>query len=167
MASSLWQKQHIHFQKIIWGVAAAIAVVTILILSALGFSLEVSGVFFILVFVILRIVLAFIFNNRYANSMVRILNFGYEEIEREFRIVFKNNNIRFFRKSEEDTYRYEFPGRNLSMTVQPYWLSQDNEQPATKLTLYELSPKNEEFAELLAGSIDEMANQRASIENEK
>jgi hypothetical protein len=133
-------------------------------LLSLGFGIEVAGVFFIIVFAIMRVSLAFIFKNRFANSMVRILKFDYEEIERDFRIVFKNKNIRFYRRSEEDAYRYEFPGHSLSMTAQPYWLSPDREQPATRLTLYVLNAKNEAFAEMLADSIDEMADRRANNE---
>ena len=163
MVSSHWQKQHIYFRTIVWAVSAVISTLLIILLLSLGFSIEVAGIFFILVFVIMRVSLAFIFKNRYGNLMVRILKFDYEEIERDFRILFKNKNIRFYRKSEEDTYCYEFPGRSLNMTVQPYWLSYDmNRQPVTKVTLHELSAKNEEFAEMLAESIDEMADQRAN-----
>ncbi|KAA3662946.1 MAG: hypothetical protein DWQ04_12020 [Chloroflexi bacterium] len=128
--------------------------------------METAGVIFIAVFVIMRILLAFILKNRFANSMVRILKFNFEELERDFRIVFKNKNIRFYRKSEEEAYRYEFPGRRLSMNVQPYWLSPDSKQSATKVTLRLLNAKNKEFAEMLADSIDEMVNQRASNANE-
>lgn len=160
MVSSRWQKQHIHFQRIVWAVSAVISILLIILLLLLGFGIEVAGVFFILVFVIMRVSLAFIFKNRYANSMVRILKFDYEEIERDFRIVFKNKNIRFYRRSEEDTYCYEFPGHSISMTAQPYWLSPDSEGPVTKVTLHELTAKNEAFAEMLADSIDEMADRR-------
>jgi hypothetical protein len=111
----------------------------------------------------MRVSLAFILKNRFANSMVRILKFDYEELERDFRIVFKNKYIRFYRRSEEDAYRYEFPGHRLSMTVQPYWLFSDmNPQPATLVTLRLLNAKNKAFAEMLADSIDEMADQRAN-----
>ena len=72
-------------------------------------------------------------------------------------MVFKDKHIHFRRKTEEDAYCYEFPGRSLSMIVQPYWLSGDK-NPVTKVTLYELTAKNEAFAEMLAESIDEMAN---------
>jgi len=163
MVSSRWQKQHIHFQRIVWAASAVISILLIILLLSLGLGIEVAGVFFLVVFAIMRISLAFIFKNRYANSMVRILKFDYEEIERDFRTVFKNKYIRFRRRSEEDSYCYEFPGRSLSMTVQPYWLSSDmNQQPVTKVTLHELTAKNEEFAEMLAESIDEMVNQRAN-----
>jgi hypothetical protein len=163
MASSRWQKQHVHFQGIVWGAAAAISIVLIMILLLLGFRIEMAGIIFIVVFVITRLALAFLLNNRYANSMVRILKFDYEELERDFRIVFKNNNIRFFRKSEDDAYSYEFPGRNLNMTVQPHWLSFDmNQQAVTKVTLLVLNAKNTAFAEMLAGAIDEMADRRAA-----
>lgn len=161
MLASRWQKQHIHFQKIVWGVSAVVSLLLIILMLLLGFGMEVAGVFFIIVFVLLRVSLAFIFKNRYGNSLVRVLKFNYEELERDFRIVFKNNNIRFYRKSEDDAYLYEFPGRNLSMIVQPYWLSPDSEQPATKVTLQLLNEKNKEFAESLADSIDEMADLRA------
>ncbi len=162
MGTSRWQKQHIHFQGIVWGISAVISFLLIILLLLLGFGMEMAGIFFIVVFAILRISLAFIFKNRFGNSMVRILKFEYEEIERDFRIVFKNKNISFKRKSEEDAYRYEFPWHSLSMTVQPYWLSPDSGQPATKVTLYELTAKNKAFAEMLADSIDEMAAQRAN-----
>ncbi len=163
MGSSRWQKQHIYFRSIVWAVSAVISILLIILLLSLGFRIEVAGIFFIVVFAIMRISLAFIFKNRYANSMVRILKFDYEEIERDFRIVFKKKNIRFYRKFEEDAYCYEFPGRSLSMTVQPYWLSSDmNLQPVTKVTLRVLNAKNKAFAEMLADSIDEMADQRAN-----
>lgn len=163
MVSSRWQKQHIYFRSIVWGISAVISILLIIILLLLGFGMEVAGVFFIVVFVIMRVSLAFILNNRFANSMVRILKFDYEELERDFRTVFKNKYIRFNRRSEEDAYRYEFPGHSLSMIVQPYWLSSDmDRQPVTKVTLRILNAKNKAFAEMLADSIDEMADQRAN-----
>lgn len=161
MVSSRWQKQHIHFRSIVWGVSTVISIFLIILLLSLGYRAEVAGVFFILIFVITRVLLAFLLNNRYANSMVRILKFNTEELERDFRTVFKNKYIRFYRKSEEDAYRYEFPGHNLSMTVQPYWLPSDiSPKAVTKVTLQLLTAKNNEFAEMLAVSIDEMVAQR-------
>lgn len=166
MVSSRWQKQHIYFRSIVWGVSAVLSILLIIVMLSLGFATEVAGVFFILVFAITRVLLALLLNNRYANTMVRILKFNYEEIERDFRTVFKNKYIRFHRKSEEDAYRYEFPGHNLSMTVQPYWLSADvNPKSVTKVTLQLLNAKNKEFAEMLAASIDEMVEQRNSLTN--
>ena len=165
MVSSRWQKQHIHFQRIVWAVSAVISILLIILLLLLGFRIEVAGVFFIVVFAIMRVSLAFIFKNRYANSMVRILKFDYEEIERDFRILFKNKNISFKRISEEDAYRYDFPWHSLSMIVQPHWLSYESEQPATKVTLRVLNAKNKEFAEMLAEAIDEMADQLAENQN--
>lgn len=162
MASSRWQNQHIHFQSIVWGISAVISILLVILLLLLGFRIEVAGVFFILIFAIMRILFAFILKNRFANSMVRVLKFDYEEIERDFRIVFKNKNISFKRISEEEAYRYEFPWHRLSMTVEPYWLSPDSGKPVTKVTLFELTAKNEAFAEMLAKSIDEMADQRAN-----
>ena len=159
MKSSRWQKQHIYFRNIVWASSAVLSILLLILLLSLGFGIEVAGILFICVFFIARISLAFILKNRFANSMVRILKFDYEEIERDFRMMFDKKYIRFYRKSEEDAYRYEFPGHSLSMTIRPYWLSMDMKQPATLVTLYELTAKNEEFAEMLAESIDEMANQ--------
>ena len=161
MVSSRWQKQHIHFQSIVWGVSAVISILLVILLLLLGFGIEVAGIFFIAIFVILRISLAFIFKNHFGNSMVRVLKFDYEEIERDFRMVFKDKNIRFYRKSEEDAYYYEFPGHSLVMISQPYWLSGDM-KPVTKVTLRILTAKNKAFAEMLAESIDDMVNQRAN-----
>lgn len=163
MKSSHWQKQHIYFRSIVWGVSAVTSILLLILLLSLGLGIEEAGALFIVVFFIMRISLAFILKNRYANSMVRILKFDYEELERDFRTVFKNKYIRFYRRSEEDAYRYEFPGHSLSMTAQPYWLSSDmDRQPVTKVTLRVLNAKNKAFAEMLAESIDEMADQRAN-----
>jgi hypothetical protein len=162
MVSSRWQKQNIHFQRNVWGFSAVLSLLLIIILLALGFGIEMAGVFFLIVFAVTRISLAFIFKNRYANSMVRILKFDYEELERDFRIVFKNNNIRFNRKLEEDAYHYEFPGHWLIMNVEPYWLSMDNQQAATLVTFRVLTAKNEAFADMLAKAIDDMIDQRSN-----
>ena len=166
MISSHWQKQHVNFQSIVWGASATISILLIILMLLLGFGIEMAGIFFILVFAILRISLAFIFKNRYANSMVRILKFDYEEIERDFRILFKNKNIRFYRKFEEDAYCYEFPGYNLTMTAKPYWLSSDLPS-CSKVTLSVINAKNEAFAEMLANSIDEMAEYKSLGKEEK
>jgi hypothetical protein len=163
MEASRWQKQHIHFERNIWVISGIISVLLISILLALGFTIEMAGVFFILVFVLLRVSLAFIFKNRYGNSLVRVLKYEYEELEHDFRMVFKHKNVRFYRQTEEDAYIYEFPGRNgLTMTVQPHFLSYDREQPATKLTLQLLNAKNTAFAETLAEAIDEIVDQRTN-----
>ena len=162
MGSSHWQKQHIYFRSIVWATSAVISVLLIILLLSLGFEIEVAGVFFIVIFVIMRVSLAFILKNRFANSMVRILQFNYEELERDFRTVFKNKYIRFYRQLEEDAYHYEFPGHSLSMFVQPYWLSSDKPQPATLVTLRILNAENKAFAKMLADSIDEMVAQRAN-----
>lgn len=160
MATSKWQKQHVYFQGMVWGISAAFSILVMIVFLSLGFKMEVAGVFFILTFAVLRILLALLLNNRYANSMIRVLKFDYADIERDLRMMFKNKYIRFYRKSEEELQIFEFPEHRLSMTVQPYWLSYDSDQPATKLTLRILNAKNTAFAEMLAESIDEMVNQR-------
>ncbi len=102
----------------------------------------------------------FALRDRFANSMVRILKFNYEELERDFRMVFTDKHIRFNQKPEEDAYRYEFPDHSLSMIVQPHWIIKSfTMPPITKVTLRDLTAKNEAFAEMLAESIDEMARQ--------
>lgn len=116
---------------------------------------------------IVGLILAFVLIRRRANAMIRVLKFEYGEIEREFRLLFKNNNIQFNRKTEDDAFRYDFPGHNLSMAIQPYPLLNEVEDdnnwvlPATKITLGDLNAKNEAFAEQLAVLIDGMEKQRA------
>ena len=108
MVSSRWQKQNIHFQRNVWGVSAVISLLLIIVMLALGYGIEVAGVFFIITFAVTRISLAFIFKNRYGNSMVRILKFDYkkyEKIERDFRMVFKDKNIRFYRRLRRMAYK--------------------------------------------------------------
>ena len=120
-----------------------------------------AGVFFILAFFLLRVTLAFVFKNRFGNSLIRVLKFDFEELERDFRFVFKEQSIRFLRTMEEETYFYEFPGHNLTMTVEPFWVSADM-KPATKVTLHLLNQQNQAFAFKLAEAIDAMAERRAA-----
>ncbi|MCA9919334.1 MAG: hypothetical protein KC445_15350 [Anaerolineales bacterium] len=158
MVASHWQRQNIYFKQIVWGVSIGLSLVLLIIFLLLGFEATVAGEFFIIFFFATRILLAFILKNRYANSMVRILKFNYEELEREFRLVFKDKVIRYHRKMDEDTYSYEFPGHNLRMIVEPYWLFMDQSQKsATKVTLRELNANNEAFGNMVADSINEMA----------
>ncbi len=161
MGKSHWQKQNRNLWKIVWAASAIIALLLFILLLLLGWRIETAGALFVVVFFVMRIALAFILKNRFANSMVRILKFNYEELERDFRTVFKNKFIRFIRRSEEEAYHYEFPGHRLNMTVQPYWLSGDL-QPVTLVTLHVLNAKNQAFAEMLAEAIDDMAVQRAN-----
>jgi len=161
MGSSHWQKQNTHLKKVVWLVSAVISILLLILLLSLGLGIEAAGALFVVAFFLLRVSLAFIYKNHFANSMVRILKFDYKEIERDFRIVFKNKYIRFYRKSTEDAYCYEFPGHNLSMIVRPYWLA-DYMQPATLVTLQELNAKNEAFAEMLAEAINEVIDQRVN-----
>ncbi|MFK7805254.1 MAG: hypothetical protein AB8G95_26720 [Anaerolineae bacterium] len=160
MISAHWQKQHAHFGKIIWGVSLAISILVITLMLLLDFSIEVVGIFFILIFALLRISLAYIFKDRYGNTMVRVLKYDYEELERPFRMIFKDKNIRFYRNTEDDAYSYDFPGHSLTMTVQPHWVQlEQGAKPHAKVTLHELSAKNEKFADMLSKAIDEIANQ--------
>ena len=165
MVSSRWQKQNSSRSNIAFWVL-------LLSIMAIGFPAALfrleggTAVIASIMGLVAGFVLAFALLKRQANSMVRVLKFNYKEIERFFRILFKDNHIHFHRKTEEDAYRYDFPGRNeLSMTIQPYMLlnlgfkDQDGSVlPATKITLSELSAENEAFAEKLAHLIDEMAN---------
>ena len=160
MVSSRWQKQNIYFRYVV--LATSVAISLLLSMLFLSFGLKEISPLFVALFIIAEVTLAFTLKNRYANSMVRVLKLDYEKIERDFRMVFKDKHIRFYRKFEEDSYCYEFPGHSLSMTVQPYWVPGNETalQSATKLTLQMLNAKNAAFAEMLAESIDDMANQR-------
>ena len=161
MVSTRWQKQHSYFGIITWGISAAISLLLITFMMLLGYWSEEAWLtlFFIFVFIIMRVFLGYLLKNRFGNSLVRLLKFDYEEIERDFRILFRDKHIRFNRNLEEDNYSYEFPGYSLTMFVKPWWVNLE-QGPVTKVTLYELTAKNKAFAEMLAESIDEMANQR-------
>lgn len=169
MVSSRWEKQNTsRFNIAFW--------VLLVSIFAIGFPAALLGLegrsalAASIIGLMAGIVLAFVLLRRYANSMIRVLKFDYEDIERDFRLLFKDNNIPFNRKNEEEAFRYNFPGQNLSMTIQPYQLLnlgvEDQKAlilPATKITLGELNAENQAFAEKLAGLIDEMANLRANI----
>lgn len=164
MISSHWQKQNMNIRNIVRVISLIISILLSIAFVMVGLlDITETSLLFLVLFMITEVAWAFALKNRYANSLVRVLKFDYEEIERDFRMVFKDKHIRFYRKLEEDAYRYEFPGYGLMMTVQPHWVIKDlNVPPVTKVTLHELTAKNKAFAKLLAESIDEMADQRAS-----
>lgn len=154
------------------GFAISIVISGLLGLLFVSLGFEKGGVVSLLV-ASLGFILTLILSNRKPKTMVRILELDSEENERDFRILFKENYIQFVRKKEDDAYRYEFPGRGLSMTIQPYTIHNYNyfidrqvmKQPTIEVTLGELNAKNKEFAESLAESIDEMANNLANSRN--
>ncbi len=171
MVSSRWEKQNTaRFNIAFWIVLVSI--------MAIGFPAALFGltgwsaVIASIIALITGFVLAFILVRRQADSMIRVIKFAYQDIERDFRILFKVNNIQFNRKTEEDAFQYFFPGNTLSMTIQPYSLlnlgvkgQKELILPATKITLGELNAENEAFADKLAKLIDEMENQQARNEN--
>ncbi len=165
MVSSRWQKHN----TARYSLAFLILVVTVFAIGYPASLLGLEGVPALIasaIGVIVGFVAAFALVKWRANAMVRVLKFDCQEIEREFRILFKDNNIQFNRKPAEDGYRYNFFGRNdLSMTIQSYSPFnrgvEDKDgrvSSATKITLGDLNKKNEAFAEQLADLIDEMAN---------
>jgi hypothetical protein len=165
MVSSRWDKQNTaRFNIAFWTL-----LISIMIIGFPAWLFELKGWPALVASIIglaAGFVLAFTLLKHQANSMIRVLKFSYEEIERDFRILFKDNNIHFNRKTEEDAYHYHCPGfRNLGMTIQRYDLlnlgvKNQNEMvlSATKITLADLDPENKVFAENLAGLIDEMAS---------
>jgi hypothetical protein len=165
MVSSRWDKQNTaRFNIAFWTL-----LISIMIIGFPAWLFELKGWPALVASIIglaAGFVLAFTLLKHQANSMIRVLKFSYKAIERDFRILFKDNNIHFNRKTEEDAYHYHFPGfRNLGMTIQRYDLlnlgvKNQNEMvlSATKITLADLDPENKVFAENLAGLIDEMAS---------
>lgn len=164
MVSSRWQKHDLFIRNVGLGVTFCAAILLALLASLQG---EGQGVEMVgMAVAVLGIWLSLAVGKRYAKSMIRVLKFDYEEIERDFRLLFKENNIRFSRKMEASIYRYDFFGHSLSMTVEPYGLMNlglgDGKSmilPATQITLGKLDAKNQAFADKLANLIDEMANQ--------
>ena len=150
------------------GITMGIAILLTFLTASLGLRLSVLIVGIV---VVVGMTVSIIIGNRYAKSMVRILRFEYEEIERDFRLLFKDNHIQFHQRTEEDGYRYDFRGHRLSMTIEDYQIPDSGEGqttwflPAPQVTLSELNPKNQAFAERLAGLIDEMAIQLADDRN--
>ena len=164
MVSSRWDKQNSdRFNIAFWTLLVSIMVIGFpaWLFELKGWSALIASI----VGFLGGVVLAFTLLKSQANSMVRVLKFSCQEVERDFRFLFKDNNIHFYRKTEEDAFRYYFPGHsNLGMTIQRYELLNlgvkgQNKMilPATKITLGDLDEENKAFAEKLAGLIDEMA----------
>lgn len=146
------------------GITLGIATLLAFLASLLGLGRQ--GILIVVLIVVVGMTVSITIGNRYARSMVRILKFEHEEIERDFRVLFKDNHIQFHRRTEEVGYRYNFYGHRLSMTIEPYQLVSTGEEgqmtwflPATRVTLGELNTKNQAFAGSLADLIDEMADQ--------
>lgn len=170
MVPSSWQKHNFYIRNVGIGITLGIALLLAFLTSLLG--LGRLSVIIVGIVAIVGMTVSITMGNRYARSMVRILKFDYEEIERDFRILLKDNYIQFNRKTIEDVYRYDFPGHRLSMTVEHYQILNTGKEeqktwflPATQVTLSELNSKNQAFAERLADLIDEMASQLANKRN--
>ena len=171
MVPSRWQKHDFYIRNVGMGITLGIALLLAFLTSLLG--LGRPGILVVGIVAVVGMMVSITIGNRYARSMVRILKFEYEEIERDFRILFKDNHIQFHRKTEEDVYRYNFLGHRLSMTIEPYQILNPVEEgqttwflAATQVTLSELNTKNQAFAEKLADLIDEMAEQLANKRNQ-
>ena len=164
MASSRWQKQNTHIQNIVRIIAFVISILlSILFLSLKLLDIVNLSLIFLTIFMITEVSWLFILKNHFADSLVRVLKFDYEELDWDFRMLFKNNQIRFYRELKDDSYRYEFPGHSLFMTVQRHWISRDQLIPAaTKITLHKVIAKNEAFAQTLADTLDDMAKERVN-----
>lgn len=165
MVSTRWQKQN----RSKLSTALLILFVSIFAIGYPASLFNLDGIMAVVVSFVGAlggIALAFFLIKRNASSLVRVLRFDYEEIERDFRLLFKKNHIQYQRQEEDDGYRYDFPGHELSMTIRPYSLHnfnfnrQNNKQPATLVTLGKLNDKNEPFAGKLASLIDHMAKQQ-------
>ena len=165
MVSSRWQKQDYRIGKVGLGITVGIATLLELAVSILRLGSR-SGLIALLVLAV-GVTVVGIINKRYAKPMVRILKFEYEEMLRYFRILFKENHIRFFPRREEFSFLYAFPGWELSMTVEHYSVQDMHMgklQSFSKVTLNNINETNQTFADKLANLIDEMENQRASNE---
>ncbi|MFN2171872.1 MAG: hypothetical protein ACK2U0_18715 [Candidatus Promineifilaceae bacterium] len=133
MISSGWQKQNFHVRDVGFAISLISAALLAVLFSALGIGK--SGILISLLVVVLGFLVTLIISNRKSKSMTRILKFDYEEIDWDFRMLFKDNFIRYIKRTEDDFYSYEFPGYHLTMTVQPY------APPVTRLCMEMRRPK--------------------------
>lgn len=162
MAPENWQKQDFYLRNVGSAITLGVALFLAFLTSLLGLgrlSVPIVGVV-----LLVGMSASVIIGSRYGRTMVRILKFEPEEIERDFRLLFKDNFIQFHRREEEEGYRYDLLGHGLSMTIEPYEIASTGEEgrptwflPGTRVTLSELNTRNQAFAEKLAGLIDEMA----------
>lgn len=169
MISSRWEKQNTAQVQIAYVIF--LGTILFFMFPYLYFDLEGWFAFTIsLIALTAGLSLAFFLLRHRANAMVRVIKFDYMEVERDFRILFKENNIQFNRKTKEDGFQYDFFGhKGLSMTLELYELlnlegngPQRVLQPATKITLAKLNDTNQTFVERLTNLIDEMMNQRSN-----
>lgn len=167
MVTTRWQQQNFQTRNVGLALTGAVLVVvtTLLLSNGLAWMSQWLGN----LVVIVGLLLTYRRMKLNAEMMTRILRNDYEEIERDFRVIFKENHIRYYRRVEEDSYYYEFPGRSLTMRVEPYifhnllFVKQQNPQPAASIRLSDVTTKNVEFANFLADSIDErMAERRGA-----
>jgi hypothetical protein len=95
--------------------------------------------------------------------MMRVLRTGPEEAAELIQKALKAKHIRFSRSPEEEAelMRYRFSGLSLILQLEPFPIENlpletfMKKNPATKLTLRELSAKNRKMAARIAAAIDE------------
>lgn len=105
------------------------------------------------------------FMRKYPTMLIRIIRVDFrkmEDFERNFRVAFNKNGIRYQRTMEEELYTYAFSGHKLTMTLEPYFMhnlqlnSDVNDQPATSVVLQKVTEKNRPFVEELTALIDQL-----------
>lgn len=161
MHSSHWQKLNFHIREVGLSITVGLAILLALLTSMLRL-VERSELIAVLVLVV-GSAISIIVSDRYAKSKVRTLKYEYEEIERDFRFLFKAKHIPFNRRREECGYRYDFPGHGLNMTIEHYEVPDVHlqiMQSFTQVKLNEIDDENQAMADRLAMAIDEMVNQR-------
>ena len=159
MIFSRWQKRNEMVQEYIWIFAAIIAFVVAMSFQSRG--PEQMGAIAVGVYVVLRFLLGFVLNALFANVVVGVLKFDHQELDADFRLLFEHQSILYAHKAGKNDYRYEFPGYDLTMMVQPYRLptSSRKQQTVTKVTFHELNGRNRAFVDKLTGAIDGMVKQ--------
>ena len=158
MVTTQWQQQNFQTRNtgVTITVSVSILLTGLLLLVGMAWMSQWLGI----VVVVAGLVATHRRMRKNAETMTRVLRQDYEEIERDFRMIFKDHNIRYYRRMDEDAYAYEFPGRSLTMRVEPYvfhnlLLSRTgNPNPAACIHLRKVNSQNAQFAEFLAETID-------------
>lgn len=165
MVTTRWQRRDTNILRFGLGLVLAIAATTLLVASLNGLGSR-SHLLSLLVLAAGAVTVIAV-ERRYAKSRVRVLKFKTEDSDREFRKLFKEHHIRFYRKENKLGYNYTFPGRGISMTIKDFQVPDvhlETLHSFTQVMLLEINATNEPFANHLADLIDEMAQRRSSFE---
>ena len=154
-----WRKKNKRFDLLSWAIAFAVAI-------AVGFALpqsaEQQSAIAILVCFATRNILAVVFNRLFVDSVIGSVRLDYNDIEWQFRKLFKDDAILFHKRTENNAHNFEFPDHKLRVSLHDRSTTRgEKRRPIAQIKFHQVTSQNRPFVDTLTNAIDEMADQPA------